>query len=1035
MIIGILIASSISSVNALGMSSVSIPTSQNTEIKSTNSLYDNINKLDFVPGEIIVKFKENVQISVTLDQDHVATGLSTIDSLNEMFGINSIEKLDQTETSSFLSNVYKLKFPQDKSISSVLSEYLKDSNVEYAEPNFIYSICSLPNDPYFSKQWALNQSNDVDIDAPEAWDLETGIKNIVIAVVDSGIDYNHPDLKDNVWINKNEIPGNNIDDDGNGFVDDVMGWNFTGNNNDPLDELGHGTHCSGIIGAVGNNSIGISGVCWNCSIMPVKVFGSSGSATLGIIIRGIKYAADNGANVISMSWGSSGESQLLKYAIDYAYSKGVVLVGGAGNEYSSHKFYPAAFDNVISVAAIDKDNFKADFSNYGAWVDVASPGVDIYSTMPTYHVTLNDPPYSLTMDYSYASGTSMACPNVAGVVGLILSKNPALNQEEVKTLIRSTASKVGSDTYIGTGNVNSYNCVKNNSAPVANLDSSLDDKEIEKTVEIRGTAAGITFQKYNIYMGFGVYPESWNLVYTSNIPVEDDMLSLLNTSVYKDGRYSIRLELEDIYGTKFQDRTVVLINNVKTTVYVDDDGTADYNTISEAVNNSGTGDNIYVYNGTYRENVIVEKQINLTGENKNTTIVIGITIYRSTNDIEVSGFTFELTESEAYTSDSNNFYLNYYSYQVKPDLITSYNWIFPCFVATKCGNLTVKNNNFLNFTAPLLTPDLIAPDAPTLFEGVGIHLDHCSACQVKDNMIIGHVYDPSVEKEGNSPTVGINLVGCDSVFVENNLIINNNVLQDKDYEEGSILAATNESLPAGIYILAGVSNSIKDNKIENNFKGIQGVMDAFSGISNNLLRNNIHGIYYDMLAALYVNIHNNMIQNNKNGISLGIGCSYNNIYNNIIEDNTVGIKGLEIALKIFEGLMPDSQYNTISNNSIKNNDIGIYGRNWAKNTIHDNNIENNKDIGLKLAKSKNNIIYRNNFINDGKLFFGKRNAKSSLGNKWYNGDEGNYWDDYKGLLFKRLVDIDKDGFGNIPYHIPILQFDRHPKLEPYSISI
>jgi subtilisin family serine protease len=356
--------------------------------------------------------------------------------------------------------------------------------------------------------------------------------------------------------------------------------------------------------------------------MPVKIFSDLGQTDLGILIRGINYAADNGANVISMSWGTYSYSEILKDTIDYAYSKGSVLVASAGNEATYYKSYPASYDNVISVAAINSNNAKAIFSNYGARVDVAAPGVDIYSTMPTYHVTLNE--YGCNIEYSYLSGTSMSCPYVAGVAGLILSKNPNLSQEEIKTLIHSAVSKVNSSVYIGTGNINLFKCIQNsNAVPLAFLDSLLDEKEIDGVIEIRGTACGITFKEFRIYLGFGTYPESWNLIDTSDIKVENNVLTTLNTSLYKDGVHSIKLEVEDIYGHKFEDRTIVLINNDKTTVYVDDDGPADYKTIGEAANNTGYGDKIFVYNGTYYENAFIDESISLIGENKNTTIIVG----------------------------------------------------------------------------------------------------------------------------------------------------------------------------------------------------------------------------------------------------------------------------------------------------------------------------------------------------------------------------------------------------------------------------
>ena len=206
-------------------------------------------------------------------------------------------------------------------------------------------IATLPtDDPYLADQWALNNDgtfNDwsvegADISAFDAWGIRTGAvtddgDTIIVAIFDTGIDKDHEDLAANIWVNPGEIPGNGIDDDGNGFVDDVFGWDFTYNMNDPDDNFGHGTHCAGIASASGNNSVGIAGVCWNCTVMPVKVFSNLGGGVLGTIVRGIIYAADNGADVISMSWGLHESLTTLKAAMDYAYDKGVVLVASAGN--------------------------------------------------------------------------------------------------------------------------------------------------------------------------------------------------------------------------------------------------------------------------------------------------------------------------------------------------------------------------------------------------------------------------------------------------------------------------------------------------------------------------------------------------------------------------------------------------------------------------------------------------------------------------------------------------------------------------------
>ena len=253
-----------------------------------------------------------------------------------------------------------------------------------------------PNDPLFPQQYGLNNTGqtggtpDADIDAAEAWVRETGSKNVVVAVVDEGVNISHPDLKRNIWLNTDEIPGNDIDDDKNGYVDDVRGFDFYGYDNtvyDIADGDRHGTHVAGIIGAQGDNALGVAGVNWNVSIMPVKFLGPGGGDDFAAA-EAMVYAVDNGADIINCSWGGYGESLITDAAIEYARKAGVLIVAAAGNESSngdSMPFLPAASEspNVISVAATDKNDALADFSNFGVrTVDLAAPGADVTSTLP-----------------------------------------------------------------------------------------------------------------------------------------------------------------------------------------------------------------------------------------------------------------------------------------------------------------------------------------------------------------------------------------------------------------------------------------------------------------------------------------------------------------------------------------------------------------------------------------------------------------------------------------------------------------------------
>ena len=289
---------------------------------------------------------------------------------------------------------------------------------------------AISSDPGTTSQWALDA-----ISATRAWDVTTGSRNVVVAVVDSGIDLNHPDLKANLWTNPGEIPGNGIDDDHDGFVDDVHGWNFVANDGNVQDGYGHGTHVAGIIGAVGNNGVGVTGINWNVSIMPLKFQDDHGVGYTGDAIKAVQYATmmrrDYGVNVvvINASWGGgTGYSSLLETAIRDAGSAGITFVAAAGNSGTNNDVstrYPSGYDlpNVIAVGACDSTGSLAGFSDYGATsVDLAAPGTSIYSTLPGGQ-------------YGWLAGTSQAAPQVSGTVALLAAAKPGISVAEVRTAI------------------------------------------------------------------------------------------------------------------------------------------------------------------------------------------------------------------------------------------------------------------------------------------------------------------------------------------------------------------------------------------------------------------------------------------------------------------------------------------------------------------------------------------------------------------------------------------------------------------------
>jgi len=319
--------------------------------------------------------------------------------------------------------------PRSGSPEDMMEVLQRNENVKYVELDQLITIDQIPNDPAFSQLWGLANTGqkggvvDADIDAPEAWDTLTGNSSVVVAVIDTGVDYNHTDLAANMWVNPGEIPGNNIDDDGNGYVDDVHGINAITGSGDPMDDAQHGTHCAGVIGGVGNNQIGVVGVSWNVKIMALKFLSSSGGGYTSDAVKCLDYAIKMkqtyGVNVrlTSNSWGGGGYSQAMYDSILASKNANMIFIAAAGNDGTNNDYgphYPSNYDldNVISVASITRYDQLSSFSNYGSTsVDLAAPGSYIYSTVPGN-------------GYTTMSGTSMATPYVSGAASLVLAAQP-----------------------------------------------------------------------------------------------------------------------------------------------------------------------------------------------------------------------------------------------------------------------------------------------------------------------------------------------------------------------------------------------------------------------------------------------------------------------------------------------------------------------------------------------------------------------------------------------------------------------------------
>ncbi len=360
-----------------------------------------------------------------------------------------------------------VELPEGMTVEKALKKFNKKAGVMYAEPDYEVKACStIPNDTRFGELWGMNNTgqtggtNDADIDAPEAWDVSTGSSDIIVAVIDTGVDYTHPDLAANMWVNTVEADGNlGVDDDGNGYIDDIYGYDFCDGDSDPMDNVGHGTHCAGTIGAYGNNNEGVVGVCWNVRIMALRGLGGS----LYDMIECIEYATLMDANLTNNSWEivGGGYSWSLEHAIEASGEAGMLFVAAAGNsgeDNDSTPHYPSGYDcdNIIAVMATTHTDAPAYYTNYGfTSVDLGAPGgdnsggsSDILSTLPGGV-------------YGFHAGTSMAAPHVAGACALMWSVHPALSNIEVKnTILASVDKKSSLSGYcVSEGRLNLYNAV------------------------------------------------------------------------------------------------------------------------------------------------------------------------------------------------------------------------------------------------------------------------------------------------------------------------------------------------------------------------------------------------------------------------------------------------------------------------------------------------------------------------------------------------------------------------------------------------
>ncbi len=563
-------------------------------------------KPEYAKGEVIFKLRtqqeeirtKNDVSQKSLDNKVPFTVLEektipdNLKKINQDFGIRSIEKVVkgsqdfEIEASSFktrtsketpfftkkdLSKIYKISFDENNSVEEVVERLNSDPQIAYAEPNYILKANYYPNDSLFKDLWGLNNTGqnqgkpDADIDLPEAWDISTGSAQVIVGVIDTGIDYNHEDLQDSLWQNPGEIPDNHLDDDNNGYVDDVWGWNFVSQNNNPMDDAGHGTHVSGIIGATMDNLIGVAGIVPKVKLMSLKFLNSQGSGFTSDAISAISYATKMGVKITNNSWGGGGFSIALNEAIAEARDAGSLFVAAAGNEgHDNDKkpSYPASYllSNIISVSSTNYKDELSSFSNYGiSSVDVVAPGEAILSTL-----TNNS--------YGLKSGTSMAAPHVTGLSALLQSYDPSLSSLEMKSLIETTTEDLGltgRDVTFSSGRINAAKAIQalkeNLIPPVGEIEFPLPTAFIGGVVEVIGSVGGRSFASYNIELGQGINPSFWSnkgIVLPNNgtTPVNNDVIATFDSTVLESGKWTIKLTVLGNNGINLEKNILVEID-------------------------------------------------------------------------------------------------------------------------------------------------------------------------------------------------------------------------------------------------------------------------------------------------------------------------------------------------------------------------------------------------------------------------------------------------------------------------------------------
>ncbi|MGA3191763.1 MAG: S8 family serine peptidase [Candidatus Bathyarchaeia archaeon] len=922
------------------------------------------------------------------------------------------------------------------SVSNLVSETRLSKWARYVEPNVKMRADFTPNDPYWLNQWGPAK-----IQADFAWNTTMGSASIIVAVVDTGVDWSHPDLAPNY------VP---------------LGYDWVNNNPDPMDDNGHGTHVAGIIAAAINNSVGIAGLA-NVRIMAEKVLDKDGSGTTSDVAQGIIHAVDSGAKIINLSLGATYPSEVLYEAVRYAFEHGVLVVASAGNSASSVKEYPAGYDEVVAVSATTMSDSLASFSNYGNWIDVAAPGVHIYSTI------IND-------SYAYLSGTSMASPHAAGVAALIWSRFPNMTRDQVWAQLQYTADDLGTpgfDIYYGFGRIDAKKAVEqvpmNHDLLVLRMRGpSFVQLDTEATVNTtvlnmgNSNESGVTVE----LLVNGTVANSSAIGLLESGASEIVSLSWNGTV---EGVYNVTAYVLPVAG-----ETSIENNAFSTQVLCKSPQIirvpSDYGTIQGAVNAANEGDTILVASGTYHENVqIVTSGLTIIGENKTSTVIDGggkgNVVSVTADKVEIDGFTIQnggkdnvgisLLGSDANTINNTVIIGN------------TYGLFLDTSPSTTARNNAITNNTFnfglygeslMDFIQDIDSSNTVA-GKPICYivnqTGSSVPTDAGYVAVVNSTDI--NVMDANLT--GNYEGV---LFAYSSWSVVQNVNASNNSVDVFLYESlnNSVTDTLLTNSDEGIYLLSSDNNTIASSNLSNNTYGLD-IARSYNNAMNDLeVFNNTYGVLLEMSG-------NNSLRNNNmtiNQFNFGVvGTQLSALVNDVDTSNIVDGKPVYYLVNQHDEQIPkDAGYvavvncanitvaqlnvtknvqgvllafttdSTISQSNLTANDQnGIIFCSSDQNRIYSNKLAGNS-VGISTVDSINNTIYHNNFMGD--------NVEALCTNSsdlWDNGyrSGGNYWINFTELDSRRGVyqnETGSDGIGDTPYVIDSHNKDNYPLMQPWT---